>query len=148
MKISFASLPGYIIKTFEQTPLMSTYLLGFVISDFASFEVDQSETGIKYRVFSRPDQINNTIFGEETARYVLGMFEIYFDAKYELKKLDQVALPQFNFGGMENYGIIFYREDSLLYEKDVTTLYDKEFAAATVVHEVMIFTVSCDLIRS
>ncbi|KAL7025611.1 hypothetical protein ACKWTF_013562 [Chironomus riparius] len=125
-----------LLKDFEPTPLMPTYLLGFVISDFSSYEREKEFNGIKHRVFSRPNQVNNTVFGEETARLVLGMFETYFDAKYDLKKLDQVALPQFNYGGMENYGIIFYREDALLYEKDVTTLYDKEFVAATVVHEV------------
>ena len=115
---------------------MSTYLLAFVISDFASYGVENLQTGMKYRVFSRPDQINNTIFGEQTARLALGLFEGYFNAKYDLKKLDQVALPQFNSGGMENHGIIFYHEDSLLYEKGVTTIHRKELAAANVVHEV------------
>ncbi|XP_070502885.1 uncharacterized protein [Chironomus tepperi] len=134
--INSQSIPNNTVMSFEQTPLMPTYLLAFVISDFASHEVEDIESKIKFRVFSRPDQVNNTIFGEETGRHALRLFESYFNAKYELNKLDQVALPQFNYGGMENYGIVFYREDALLYEKDVTTLYDKEFAAATVVHEV------------
>lgn len=109
-------------------------MLGFVISDFGKNE--RIHNGRCFRVFSRPDQINNTNFAIETAIIALDHFERYFDMNYDLKKLDQVALPQFNFGGMENHGIIFYREDSLLYEEGVTTIYNKEFSAANIVHEV------------
>lgn len=64
-------------------------------------------------------------------------FEETFNVKYEgVGKIDQVALPVFNFGGMENHGIIFYREDFLLYDENKDTLYDKEYVAQTVVHEV------------
>jgi aminopeptidase N len=101
---------------------MSTYLIAFVISDF-DVRVKTTAGNVKLRVFSRPEQIQNTAFGLETAESALEHFESSFGAKYELEKLDQVALPVFNSGGMENYGIVFYREDFLLYEPTVSVYF-------------------------
>src|SRR5690349_24111587 len=94
---------------------MPTYLIAFVISNLA-MKSETNVNNILFRAFSRPDQIENTNFGLETGVRALEQFESGFDTKYALEKLDQVALPVFNRGGMENYGIIFYREDYFLYE--------------------------------
>lgn len=120
------------------TPLLPTYLLAFVISEFP--HKSEISNGIEFRAFSRKDQIENTQFGISTTIQALKQFELNFNMKYEdMTKLDQVALPSFNFGGMENHGIIFYREDFLLYDKEVDTAYDKEYVAQTIVHEVKVF---------
>lgn len=102
---------------------MSTYLFAFVISDFSMNSKENVNT-ILFRVFSRPQQISNTNFGLETAISALEHFESAFETKYELPKLDQVALPVFNRGGMENYGIIFYHEKYFLYEPLVSVYID------------------------
>lgn len=110
---------GRMISFFNQTPLLPTYLIAFVISDFeANSEVNVNN--VLFRVFSRPEQIKNTDFGLATAQIALHYYESAFDSKYELMKLDQVALPVFNRGGMENHGIVFYREDYLLFEPSVS----------------------------
>lgn len=75
---------------------------------------------ILFRVFSRPEQIQNTEFPLDVAVKALELFENAFETKYEFLKLDQVALPVFNRSKMENYGIIFYQEDYLLYEPSVS----------------------------
>lgn len=98
---------------------MPTYLIAFVISDFET-NSKTSVNNVLFRAFSRPDQISNTNFGLETAIEALELFENRFDTKYALEKLDQVALPVFNRGGMENYGIIFYREDYFLNQPSVS----------------------------
>lgn len=41
----------------------------------------------------------------------------YFSTPYPLKKLDMVAVPEFSGGAMENYGLIIYRENELLYDE-------------------------------
>lgn len=113
------SAAGRAITAFNQSPLMPTYLVAFVICDF---EVNSklSASNILFRVFARPEQLPNTEFGLETGERALELFEGAFETKYELNKLDQVALPVFNRGGMENYGIVFYREDYLLFEPSVS----------------------------
>lgn len=118
-KSNVFSVDGKAITLFEQTPLMSTYLIAFVISDFKMNSKTKARN-ILFRAFSRPEQIDKTEFGLETAAKALELYEIAFDTRYELLKLDQVALPVFNRGGMENYGSIFYQEDYFLYEPSVS----------------------------
>lgn len=116
--------------------MLPTYLIAFVISKFE--KRSQMHNGIEFRAFSREGQIENTIFGIDTAIKALDQFEEAFNVTYQgMTKLDQVALPRFNFGGMENHGIIFYREDFLLYNENIHTAYDKEYIAQTVAHEVV-----------
>ena len=48
------------------------------------------------------------------AKYVLHYYDNYFGIPYPLKKLDLIALPDFEAGAMENFGAITYRETDLL----------------------------------
>lgn len=48
---------------------------------------------------------------------------------------DQVALPDFNAGAMENWGLITYRETALLYDSDVSSNGNKERVATIISHE-------------
>jgi len=50
-------------------------------------------------------------------------------------KADQIALPDFNAGAMENWGLVTYREQSLLYDMS-RDRFDRKFYVANVVsHE-------------
>ena len=49
--------------------------------------------------------------------------------------LDMVALPDFNSGAMENWGIITYRETALLYKEGVSSETNKQRIAYIVAHE-------------
>lgn len=109
-----------LITIFEVTPLLPTYLFGLVISDFA-FST-KGVDGFPFTVFSRSEQVTNTLFGLETGIKALKLFESAFETEYESGKLDQVALPGFSRGSMENHGIIFYHEDVLLVRPGVSYL--------------------------
>ena len=45
---------------------------------------------------------------------------------YSLPKLDMVAIPDFSFRSMENYGLVTYRETTLLYDVQHSTTADKQ----------------------
>lgn len=49
--------------------------------------------------------------------------------------LDQIALPDFAAGAMENWGLITYRELSLFYDPKVSSTEDKEWVATVITHE-------------
>ena len=46
-----------------------------------------------------------------------------------------VAVPDFSSGAMENWGLILYRETALLFEDDVSTVYNRQRIAVVVAHE-------------
>lgn len=48
-------------------------------------------------------------FARKVGPQFLAYYEKYFDVKYPLPKQDMVAIPDFNAGAMENWGLITYR---------------------------------------
>uniref|UniRef100_A0A4W5PFV1 Aminopeptidase n=1 Tax=Hucho hucho TaxID=62062 RepID=A0A4W5PFV1_9TELE len=58
-----------------------------------------------------------------------------FKMNYPLSKLDQIALPDFSAGAMENWGLVTYRETALLYEEGVSSTSNKEWIATVIAHE-------------
>lgn len=115
---------GRKMTIFNHTRYMPTYLIAFVIFDFNAIEY-RTSNNILLRIFSNPIEIQNTAFGLETTEQALHMFEneFSFEIQYELYKLDQVVLPSFNQCSATSYGIVFYRENCLLYEASVSKLY-------------------------
>lgn len=51
----------------------------------------------------------------------------YFATPYSLPKLDMVAIPDFAFGAMENYGLVTYRETALLYDDQHSAAANKQW---------------------
>jgi len=48
---------------------------------------------------------------------------------------DQIAIPEFASGAMENWGLVTYRETNLLYKKHVSSPADQQRIASVVAHE-------------
>lgn len=118
---------------FLTTPRMSTYLVAFLVGDF---ECDAGEQdGVAIRVCSTPDKLGLTPYGVEVAKYVLHYYNNYFGIPYPLKKLDLIALPDFEAGAMENFGAITYRETELLLDPKTASDRAKENVAIVIAHE-------------
>ena len=120
--------------TFEPTPKMSTYLLAFVCGQLAYQETTTS-SGIKVRCYSTPEHVASVSFALEVAKQCLDFYEDYFGIPYPLTKCDMVALPDFASGAMENWGLITYREQTLLVDDAHTSLSNKQYVAMVVAHE-------------
>lgn len=52
-----------------------------------------------------------------------------------LLSTDQIALPDFYFGAMENWGLVTYRETNLLYDPVTSSNRNKETTATIIAHE-------------
>lgn len=106
---------------FDEAELISAYHVAFLISDFEESAIKRQD-GIDFRAFARPGLAKHSSFGLNTTIAALEHFESAFKTKYDLPKLDQVALPVSNLArGMTAHGLIFYREDYFLFEPTVST---------------------------
>jgi len=104
--------------TFTTTPRMSTYLLAIAIGDFDC--LSGTEDGVPIRVCAVKEKIGEAAFALEAAKAVVRFDNRWFSIRYPYGKLDLVAIPDFEWGGMENTGAIFFRESSLLMPADAS----------------------------
>jgi len=58
-------------------------------------------------------------------------------------RLDQIALPDFSAGAMENWGLITYRETALLYDEKFSSNSNKERVASIISHELAHMACCC-----
>lgn len=119
---------------FEATPKMSTYLLAWVIGRFHGKTVKNEHGVIITTYCALNHDINSVDYANEIAARSLEFYDDNFGVPYPLPKLDQVALPDFEAGAMENWGLVTYRE-SMLLAGESATLSAKKGVALTVAHE-------------
>lgn len=119
--------------TFFRTPKMSTYLVAFVVFDFAS--LSDSSSRIPQRVFAPPENIQDCELALEAGVKTLIALENYLDVDFPWPKIDQVGLKQFSTGAMENWGLVTYLERHFYYNNDTSTSITKQRVVTTVAHE-------------
>lgn len=123
-----------LIIKFETTPIMSTYLVAFIIGDFEFVET-QSKNNVNIKIYGTKGNKQNMSFALSVASKTLDWFEEWFGIKYPLSKLDLIGIPDFNSGAMENWGLITFRPE-LLYCTEETELSSKRDATITIIHEI------------
>uniref|UniRef100_H3DD78 Leucyl/cystinyl aminopeptidase n=1 Tax=Tetraodon nigroviridis TaxID=99883 RepID=H3DD78_TETNG len=124
---------GLVQDEFEKTSVnMSTYLVAFIVAEFSSLSRNVSETLVS--VYSVPEKKNHTDYALATAAKLLEFYNNFFEIKYPLAKLDLVAIPDFLAGAMENWGLITFRETSLLVGMHSSPL-EKQVVASVIAHE-------------
>ncbi len=120
---------------FETTPIMSTYLLAWVIGEMHKKSA-KTKSGIEVSVWATPAQPDTSLdFPLDIAVRSIDYFEEYFGVDYPLAKCDNVALPDFSAGAMENWGLVTYREVALLVDPKTTSISSKQYAATVIAHE-------------
>ena len=120
--------------TFRETPLMSTYLLAFIVGKLKMIETDKFRLPI--RVFVTEDRdVEQGRFSLDLAARTLEFYEKQFNSEFPLPKMDMVAIPDFSAGAMENWGLITYRVVDLLYDEKSSSANTKQRVAEVVQHE-------------
>ncbi len=118
---------------FEATPPLSTYLAAVVAGPFHS--VHESHNGILLGIYCRkslavhldPDEIFTL------TRQGLDFFADYFACPYPFAKYDQLLVPEFNMGAMENPGCVTFNE-MYVFRSKVTDA-SRSRRATTILHE-------------
>uniref|UniRef100_A0A452TQJ8 Aminopeptidase n=1 Tax=Ursus maritimus TaxID=29073 RepID=A0A452TQJ8_URSMA len=128
--------PNWSITEFETTPIMSTYLLAYIVSEFKNVET-RAPSGILIRIWARPGAIDegHGSYALNVTGPILDFFSAHYDTPYPLNKSDQVALPDFSAGAMENWGLVTYRENALLYDLQSSSTGNQERVVTVIAHE-------------
>jgi len=119
---------------FLQTPKMSTYLLFFGVGEFETLKDHQDERIIGAALPGRSAQL---AFGVAFGRKALHYCESFFNIPYPLTKMHLIAVPDFAFGAMENWGAITFRENLLLHDPAVTSRFGAQRICEVIAHEIV-----------
>ncbi|XP_072020632.1 endoplasmic reticulum aminopeptidase 1-like isoform X2 [Amphiura filiformis] len=139
------STAGLVQDEYTESVIMSTYLVAFVVCDFKNIS-DRTESAIpaqqqhghefvKVAVFASEDKLSQTQLALDVLKYTIPEYERFFGVKYPLPKQDMIAIPDFAAGAMENWGLITYRQASILHKENVTSDASKQWIVQTITHE-------------
>ncbi|KYK54383.1 aminopeptidase 2 [Drechmeria coniospora] len=119
---------------FNTSPLMSTYLVAFIVGELNY--VESLDFRVPCRVYAPPGQnIEHGRFSLDLCVKTLKFYEKVFGIDFPLPKMDQVAIPDFAQGAMENWGLITYRTVDLMLDEKTSGAATKERVAEVVQHE-------------
>lgn len=122
---------------FQPTPRMSSYLLALAIGDLHCVR-GQTARGIDVGVWATTQvELANLEFALEHSIRCIEFYEEFFGVDYPLPKSDQLALPDVSSGvaAMENWGLVTYREDSLVVDPALTSIATRRRTAIVIAHE-------------
>jgi len=122
------------VVSFNRSPIMSTYLVAFVVGEFDYVE-GRTTDDIDVRVYTPCGKTDQGKFALDISLKTLPFYSDYFGIKYPLPKMDLIAIPDFAAGAMENWGLVTYRETCLLVDEKETSSNAKQWVALVVGHE-------------
>ncbi|MFJ3820213.1 aminopeptidase N [Streptomyces nodosus] len=125
------------VWVFEPTPRISTYITALIAGPYHSVHsvYEQDGQSVPLGIYCRPSLAEfldaDAIF--EVTRQGFEWFQEKFDYAYPFKKYDQLFVPEFNAGAMENAGAVTIRDQYVFRSKVTDAAY--ETRAETILHE-------------
>ncbi|WP_395495683.1 M1 family metallopeptidase [Acetobacter sp. KSO5] len=120
--------------SFATTPRMSTYLLALVAGDMKS--VQGLADGTPLAVYAPSGLEGQGEYALHASEKILPYYNSYFGVKYPLPKMDMVAIPgNYQAGAMENWGLLTYIDNVLLFDPKNSTPRTRELIYEVVAHE-------------
>lgn len=122
---------------FEPTPRISTYITALIVGPYHSVHSVYEKDGrsVPLGIYCRPSLAeyldSDAIF--EVTRQGFEWFQEKFDYAYPFQKYDQLFVPEFNAGAMENAGAVTIRDQYVFRSKVTDAAY--EVRAETILHE-------------
>lgn len=125
------------VHTFATTPRMSTYLVALIAGPYAKWtdtyidEHGEIPLGIFCRATLAQYMDAERLFTQTKQGF--GFYHKHFGVPYAFGKYDQLFVPEFNAGAMENAGAVTFIEDYVFRSKVTRASYERR--AETVLHE-------------
>eukprot|EP01080_Neovahlkampfia_damariscottae_P006398 gene6398-10405_t len=126
---------NYKIVKFATSPIMSTYLVAYIIGEFDFIE-EKTKEGTNIRVYTPVGKKEQGRFALSVATKSLSYFNDFFGIPYPLPKMDLLGIPDFAAGAMENWGCVTYRETRLLIDEKNSSQATKQATSRTISHEI------------
>lgn len=106
--------------SWKQDQPHSTYLVALAIGAFEGVDVGGD---IPATVWVRPGTADRAFVAQDSTRSILNAEVAYLGVKFPWAKADQVAVPRFFWGGMENTSLVFNRENNMVlpHKQDIGT---------------------------
>ncbi|MGW2837917.1 aminopeptidase N [Streptomyces sp. NPDC001493] len=129
--------PADDVWTFAPTPRISTYITALIAGPYHSVHSSYERDGqtVPLGIYCRPSLAEHLdaehIF--EVTRLGFDWFQQKFDYAYPFAKYDQLFVPEFNAGAMENAGAVTIRDQYVFRSKVTDAAY--EGRAETILHE-------------
>lgn len=120
--------------TFPTTPKLSPYNFSMHAGPYKVWEDNSGKYPM--RLFAR-QSLASQVYPQDWFRYTkqgLAYYDEYFGIPYPFKKYDQILVPQFIYGAMENAGAVTFTESRFTSTTPMTTV-QRQRLASVILHE-------------
>jgi aminopeptidase N len=129
--------PGKAVWRFEPTQPMSTYITALVAGEYheVQYTYEGRTQNIPLGLYCRQSLVEHLDADEliKVTRQGFAFFEQAFGYPYPFGKYDQLFVPEYNMGAMENAGCVTFRDEYLPRSRQDRAFY--EFRAEVILHE-------------
>lgn len=96
---------GTVWTHFDTTPVMSTYLVAFIVADYV--RVPNADGTVS--MWCPSHMVPRVKFALEIAQISGRLLTEYTNSSDKVPKMDHAPVPEFSAGAMENWGLIIYQ---------------------------------------
>ncbi len=123
-----------VVWRFAPTQPMASYLIALAIGQFASTS-ERTVNGVPLRIWALKGKEQLGAFALDITAQLLPFYEDYFAAPYHFGKLDNLGVPNFGAGAMENAGLIISQAVVLLLDEKAASRRQELTVAEVTAHE-------------
>ena len=119
---------------FAPTEPVSSYLAAMTIGGYEALDATHAN-GTPLKVWALTGKQAQTKFAQSFTARLFPWYEDYFGLPYAYAKYDQVAVPGFDAGAMENVGLVLFRQNLLLMDPRSASWNQEKLIAKVIAHE-------------
>ena len=128
-----ADSDGTRLWTFAKTPKIATYMFSLHAGPYKIWTDDSGD--VPLRLMARQSLAEYVAVDEwfELTQDGMTYYRDYFDIPYPFEKYDQLIVPEFNIGGMENVAAVTFTENTI--QRQPSDRAQRERRAGVILHE-------------